>query len=126
MVGASTEVATAVAVVSVNGDANQRGISFDSGSAATARHRMWPIVMSAASAKYGGGAFRMDGPGPVAPYTSPTPFDDVPKYVEPTPTPAPAPAPAPAPSPQTQTQGGVGDRTLEPRDDEGRGGGRGR
>ncbi|SFR75182.1 Membrane carboxypeptidase (penicillin-binding protein) [Agromyces sp. CF514] len=126
MVGASTEVATAVAVVSVNGDANQRGISFDSGSAATARHRMWPIVMSAASAKYGGGAFRMDGPGPVAPFTSPTPFDDVPKYVEPTPTPPPAPAPAPAPSPQTQTQGGVGDRTLEPRDDEGRGGGRGR
>lgn len=67
MVGASTAVATAAAVVSVNGEANQRAINFDSGQAATARHRMWPIVMSVAAAKYGGGEFSMAGPGPVAP-----------------------------------------------------------
>ncbi|WP_164863546.1 transglycosylase domain-containing protein [Agromyces sp. LHK192] len=67
MVGASSKVATAAGVVSVTGDANQRAISFDSGSAATARHRMWPIVMSAASAKYGGDPIRELGPGPVAP-----------------------------------------------------------
>ncbi|MFF2390522.1 transglycosylase domain-containing protein [Agromyces sp. NPDC058104] len=65
MAGASTEVATVAAVVSVNGDANQRGISFDSGEAATARHRMWPAVMSVAAAKYGGDSFRELGPGPV-------------------------------------------------------------
>ncbi|WP_395242842.1 transglycosylase domain-containing protein [Agromyces sp. MMS24-K17] len=65
MVGASTRVATAAAVVSVTGDANQRGISFASGQAATARHRMWPIVMSVAAAKYGGGGFSELGPGPV-------------------------------------------------------------
>ncbi|MGX5696219.1 transglycosylase domain-containing protein [Agromyces soli] len=67
MIGASTAVATAAAVVSVNGEANQRGIYFDSGQAATARHRMWPRVMSVAAAKYGGGEFSMAGPGPVAP-----------------------------------------------------------
>ncbi|TYL50582.1 transglycosylase domain-containing protein [Agromyces mariniharenae] len=67
MVGASTKVAIAAAVVSVNGDANQRGISFDSGSAATARHRMWPMVMSVAAAKYGGDGFSEGGLGPVAP-----------------------------------------------------------
>ena len=67
MVGASSKVATVAAVVSVNGSANQRGISFDSGSAATARHRMWPIVMSVAAAKYGGDGFTMAGMGPVAP-----------------------------------------------------------
>ena len=66
MVGASTEVATVAAVVSVNGQANQRGLSFATGSAATARHRMWPAVMSVASAKYGGGAFSQGGLGPVA------------------------------------------------------------
>ena len=64
MVGASSKVATVAAVVSVNGWANQRGISFDSGQAATARHRMWPMVMSVAAAKYGGDAFTMSlGPG---------------------------------------------------------------
>jgi membrane peptidoglycan carboxypeptidase len=57
MVGASSKVATAAAVVSVTGSANQRGISFDSGEAATARHRMWPAVMSVATAKYGGDPF---------------------------------------------------------------------
>lgn len=65
MVGASSRVATAAAVVSVTGDANQRGISFASGQAATARHRMWPAVMSVAAAKYGGAAFSELGPGPV-------------------------------------------------------------
>ncbi|WP_169053855.1 transglycosylase domain-containing protein [Agromyces sp. H66] len=64
MVGASTKVATVAAVVSVNGEANQRGISFDSGEAATARHRMWPHVMSVAAAKYGGDPFPESfGPG---------------------------------------------------------------
>lgn len=67
MVGASSKVATAAAVVSVNGDANQRAISFASGQAATARHRMWPAVMSVAAAKYGGDPFTEAGPGPVAP-----------------------------------------------------------
>jgi membrane peptidoglycan carboxypeptidase len=54
MSGASSEVATAVGVVSVTGTANQRQIRFPSGPVATARHRMWPDVMSAANAKYGG------------------------------------------------------------------------
>jgi membrane peptidoglycan carboxypeptidase len=67
MVGASSKVATAAAVVSVNGEANQRGISFGSGQAATARHRMWPMVMSVAAAKYGGDPFSEGGLGPVAP-----------------------------------------------------------
>ncbi|PXA70011.1 transglycosylase domain-containing protein [Cryobacterium arcticum] len=57
MSGASTKVATVVGVVSVTGDANQRGIYFDSGQAATARHRMWPDIMSVANAKYGGDEF---------------------------------------------------------------------
>ncbi len=65
MVGASTKVATAAAVVSVNGDANQRGLYFATGRAAEARHRMWPMVMSVAAAKYGGGSFTMAGMGPV-------------------------------------------------------------
>lgn len=65
MAGASTEVATVAAVVSVNGDANQRGIFFASGRAAEARHRMWPAVMSVAAAKFGGGVFTEAGPGPV-------------------------------------------------------------
>ncbi|GAA1832986.1 transglycosylase domain-containing protein [Agromyces salentinus] len=132
MVGASTEVATAVAVVSVNGDANQRGLNFATGEAATARHRMWPMVMSAASLKYGGGEFSMAGPGPVAPLTSPTPFNDVPLTpVAPPPPPPPAPAPAPPAPPPADgpppPDGGGGDgngadRTLEPRDDDDRGG----
>ncbi|WEO78904.1 transglycosylase domain-containing protein [Cryobacterium sp. SO2] len=54
MSGASSEVATVVGVVSVTGDANQRALKFDSGPAATARHRMWPDVMSVANQKYGG------------------------------------------------------------------------
>ncbi len=65
MAGASTKVATVAAVVSVTGDQNQRGTFFDSGQAATARHRMWPVVMSVAAAKYGGGEFTEAAPGPV-------------------------------------------------------------
>ncbi|GAA1765635.1 transglycosylase domain-containing protein [Agromyces humatus] len=65
MAGASTKVATVAAVVSVTGDRNQRGTFFDSGQAATARHRMWPIVMSVAAAKYGGDGFTEAAPGPV-------------------------------------------------------------
>lgn len=57
MSGASTKVATVVAVVSLTGETNQRAVYFDSGQAATARHRMWPAVMSVANAKYGGDAF---------------------------------------------------------------------
>jgi membrane peptidoglycan carboxypeptidase len=54
MTGASSEVATAVGVVSVTGNGNQRKMRFPSGPVATARHRMWPDVMSVANAKYGG------------------------------------------------------------------------
>ncbi len=57
MSGASTEVATVAGVVSVTGSLNQRSLYFDSGYAATARHRMWPDVMSVANAKYGGDDF---------------------------------------------------------------------
>jgi len=57
MSGATTRVATVVGVVSVTGDVNQRTTKFPSGSAATARHRMWPDIMSVANAKYGGDAF---------------------------------------------------------------------
>ena len=58
MSGASTEVATVVGVVSVTGkDNNQRDLDFESGSAATARHRIWPDIMSVANAKYGGEEF---------------------------------------------------------------------
>ncbi|TFC91566.1 penicillin-binding protein [Cryobacterium sp. TMT3-29-2] len=65
MVGASSEVATVAAVVSVTGEARQRSISFASGPAATARHRMWPAVMSVANAKYGGDELPELGPAPV-------------------------------------------------------------
>jgi membrane peptidoglycan carboxypeptidase len=57
MSGASTKVATVVGVMSVTGDRDQRTTTFASGSAATARHRMWPAVMSVANAKFGGDAF---------------------------------------------------------------------
>ena len=65
MVGASSKVATVAAVVSVTGEARQRSISFPSGPAATARHRMWPVVMSVANAKYGGDELEEIGPAPV-------------------------------------------------------------
>jgi membrane peptidoglycan carboxypeptidase len=57
MSGASSKVATVVGVVSVSGYIDQRTTYFASGQAATARHRMWPAVMSIANAKYGGDAF---------------------------------------------------------------------
>ncbi|TFC59768.1 penicillin-binding protein [Cryobacterium sp. TMT2-15-1] len=65
MVGASSKVATVAAVVSVTGEARQRSIRFASGPAATARHRMWPDVMSVANAKYGGDELAELGPTPV-------------------------------------------------------------
>jgi len=57
MNGASTKVATAVWVGNVTGDANLRNLSFDSGEAATARHRMWKSIMTVADNKYGGDKF---------------------------------------------------------------------
>ena len=59
MSGASSKVATVTGVVTVSGEANQRDrkYAFDSGSAATARHRMWPDIMSVANAKFGGDDF---------------------------------------------------------------------
>jgi len=57
MTGASTKVATVVGVVSATGERNQRRTDFDTGTAATARHRMWPDIMSVANAKYGGDEF---------------------------------------------------------------------
>jgi membrane peptidoglycan carboxypeptidase len=58
MSGASSKVATVVGVVNVQGFQSQRkAYNFDSGSVSTARHRMWPIIMSAANAKYGGDDF---------------------------------------------------------------------
>jgi membrane peptidoglycan carboxypeptidase len=57
MSGASSKVATVVGVVAVTGTVNQRDEYFDSGPAATARHRMWPDIMSLANLKYGGEDF---------------------------------------------------------------------
>jgi len=58
MSGASSKVATVAGVVNVSGDArSQRNTRFASGPTATARHRMWPDVMSVANAKYGGDSF---------------------------------------------------------------------
>jgi membrane peptidoglycan carboxypeptidase len=57
MSGASSNVATVVGVVAATGTVNQRQTYFDSGQVATARHRMWPDIMSVANAKYGGDDF---------------------------------------------------------------------
>jgi membrane peptidoglycan carboxypeptidase len=57
MIGASTKAATAVWVGNVVGDANLRELDFDSGAAATARHRIWPMIMELADNKYGGDEF---------------------------------------------------------------------
>lgn len=60
MIGSSTKVATAVWVGNVTGGDNRtnlRNTSFDSGSAATARHRIWPMIMELADTKYGGDDF---------------------------------------------------------------------
>ncbi|QEO13658.1 PASTA domain-containing protein [Agromyces intestinalis] len=60
MVGSSTTAATAVWVGNITGGdyrTNLRTVSFDSGSAATARHRIWPMIMELADNKYGGSEF---------------------------------------------------------------------
>ena len=57
MVGASAKAATAVWVGNVTGSANLRSLWFDSGQAATARHRIWPRIMKVADDAWGGGAF---------------------------------------------------------------------
>jgi len=73
MSGASTKVATVVGVVSLTGAVNQRRLRFDSGQVATARHRMWPAVMSVANAKYGGDAFVETATNPLKPTRTPAP-----------------------------------------------------
>jgi membrane peptidoglycan carboxypeptidase len=62
MSGASTKVATTVAIVAVTGSLDQRHQHFDSGLVSDARHRIWPAVMSVANAKYGGDAFTEAAP----------------------------------------------------------------
>jgi membrane peptidoglycan carboxypeptidase len=59
MSGASSKIATVVGVVNVQGFQSQRNsrANLYGKSAATARHRMWPMIMSAANAKYGGDDF---------------------------------------------------------------------
>ena len=57
MVGASTKAATAVWVGNVTGKANLRNLKFGSLQAATARHRIWPAIMTVADNKYGGDDF---------------------------------------------------------------------
>jgi membrane peptidoglycan carboxypeptidase len=60
MIGSSTTAATAVWVGNVTGGDNRtnlRDLSFDSGAAATARHRIWPAIMEVADNKYGGAEF---------------------------------------------------------------------
>ena len=57
MSGASTKVATVVGVVNVTGHENQRDTSFNGREVATARHRIWPVIMSVANEKYGGDDF---------------------------------------------------------------------
>ncbi len=61
MSGATTKVATVVGVVNVGGNnwKSQRSSRYNllGKYPATARHRIWPIVMSAANAKYGGDDF---------------------------------------------------------------------
>ncbi|MGR0220621.1 transglycosylase domain-containing protein [Agromyces sp. ZXT2-6] len=57
MSGASTKVSTVVGVFNVTGHVNLRDTYFDAGQAAQLRHQIWPRVMSAANAKYGGDAF---------------------------------------------------------------------
>ncbi|KRE26341.1 hypothetical protein ASG80_03710 [Agromyces sp. Soil535] len=57
MTGASTKAATAVWVGNVTGEANLRELDFPSGYAATARHRIWPAIMTIADNKWGGDVF---------------------------------------------------------------------
>ena len=58
MIGASKNAATAVWVGNVTGRANLRELSFASGPAKTARHRIWKRIMTVADNAYGGGAFQ--------------------------------------------------------------------
>ncbi|WP_083363921.1 transglycosylase domain-containing protein [Microterricola viridarii] len=62
MIGSSTTAATAVWVGNVIYDANLRDLSFESGAAATARHRIWPRIMAYADARWGGAAFAEPDP----------------------------------------------------------------
>lgn len=60
MVGASKTASTAVWVGNITGGDNRqnlRDVRFDSGSASTARHRIWPAIMELADNKYGGEDF---------------------------------------------------------------------
>ncbi|MWB98731.1 transglycosylase domain-containing protein [Agromyces seonyuensis] len=57
MTGASTKAATAVWVGNVQGFQSMRNLTFDSGLAQYARHRIWKAVMTTADNKYGGDAF---------------------------------------------------------------------
>jgi membrane peptidoglycan carboxypeptidase len=59
MSGASSKIATVVGLVNVQGFQSQRNreANLYGKSAATARHRIWPMIMSAANAKYGGDEF---------------------------------------------------------------------
>ncbi|MCU1437053.1 MAG: hypothetical protein JWP66_140 [Naasia sp.] len=58
MTGSSTKATTVAGVFNVRGDVNQRKYPrFDSGAVQTARHRIFPRVMSVANAKWGGDAF---------------------------------------------------------------------
>ncbi|MET0590185.1 MAG: PASTA domain-containing protein, partial [Naasia sp.] len=52
--GASTKIGLSVLVGQATGDANLRQVSLDSGSAATARHRIWEPIMAAFDDRYGG------------------------------------------------------------------------
>jgi membrane peptidoglycan carboxypeptidase len=99
MSGASTKVATVVAVVSLTGALSQRRQYFGRDQIATARHRMWPVVMAVVNAKYGGDAFEELAPkyipppvvatpppaAPVVPPAEPAPVVPVVPPVEPAP-----------------------------------------
>ena len=95
MSGASTKVATVVAVVSLTGALSQRRQYFGQGQIATARHRMWPVVMSVVNAKYGGDAFEELAPKYIPPPVVVAP----PVVVPPVAPPAEAPVAPPAESP---------------------------
>ncbi|MFO7691370.1 MAG: transglycosylase domain-containing protein, partial [Cryobacterium sp.] len=97
MSGASTRVATVVGVVSLTGAVNQRRLSLPGGQMATARHRIWPEVMSVASAKYGGEEFVEADPNvpPAVRQPAVRPSTTVPTAPRPVPVPAPS-APRPA------------------------------
>ncbi|MFD4422610.1 transglycosylase domain-containing protein [Agromyces sp. NPDC058484] len=60
MIGSSTTAATAVWVGNITGGndrQNLRDVSFDSGEASTARHRIWSSIMEVADNKWGGAEF---------------------------------------------------------------------